>query len=132
MNRRRVQCLAFLRCQIMIQRREYDAMTDQCTVINENTALILEFAAGIDKYMLSNRNIFSKVGIKRRKQTKPFVNRFSDQFRKQRLQFFRFMLLRVDLHRDFLCLTAVVPHQLNCLGIFPDRLALAEVFQKFL
>ena len=67
----------------MIKRRDHHCMTDQCTVIDRDPALVLELASGIDKYIFADRNVFSKIRIKWRKKAESFPDRFSDQFGKQ-------------------------------------------------
>ena len=51
----------------MIQRSEHCIMSNQRTIADIDSALILKLTSGIDKYTFSKMDVFSAVCIKRRK-----------------------------------------------------------------
>lgn len=55
-------------------------MPDQAIVSDLYAALILKTAARVDEYPLSDRNVFSEIRVKGRKERKAFVYLFSDEF----------------------------------------------------
>ena len=58
----------------MIQRRKCRMMADQHIIPDLNTTLILHGAAGIDKYIFTNMNILSAIGVKRRNEPQGFID----------------------------------------------------------
>ena len=59
--------------KIMIDRSKHYIMTNQYTISDFNSTLILKMTPGIKKYIFSEYNIFSKIRIKRRKKTETFI-----------------------------------------------------------
>ena len=88
----------------MVNGCKYYIVSNESAVPNDNAALILKMAAGIDKHIFSNRNIFSEVGVKRRKQAERIVNLFSCELFHKLPQFCRSMVTVVDFHPDLDCL----------------------------
>ena len=63
----------------MIQRSQSDAVTNQRTVADINTTLVLKMTAGIDENLSAQMYIFTAVRVKRRKQAKTLIYLFSYQ-----------------------------------------------------
>ena len=78
-----MELLPFFGIHVMIQGSQYNIMADQCSIINKNTTLILEFASRIDEHILSKRDILSEIRIEWREETERWINRFPCQFRKK-------------------------------------------------
>lgn len=50
----------------MIQRGQHHIVADEGAVLNKNAALILKLATSVDKYVPSNMDVLSAVGVERR------------------------------------------------------------------
>ena len=59
--------------KIMVDRSKHYIMSNQYTIPDFNSPLILKMTSGIDKYIFSEYNILSKICIKRRKKTETFI-----------------------------------------------------------
>ena len=68
MNRCMIEILAVIGSEAVIQSRHHHAMPYQCSVADKDTALVLKLATRVDKDILPYVDIFSEVGIQRRKQ----------------------------------------------------------------
>ena len=66
----REKVIPLLRLRVVVECGEYGIVADQSTVIDFDSALILEFAAGVNEHMFSELNILSAVGIEGREETK--------------------------------------------------------------
>ena len=58
----------------MIEGCQHHIVADQRPVPDEDSTLILEPAAAVDKYIFANRDVFAAVGLERRKHAKGFVH----------------------------------------------------------
>ena len=76
--------------------------TDQRTVADCYAALVLKLTAGIDKYVFAELQIFSAIGIKRRKHVRSLGKLSAGQPLHQQLYFFRRVIGVVQL-----CLTFI-------------------------
>ena len=101
--------------KIVIEGGQHCVMADERAVADSNAALILETAATVDKDVFPYRNIFSAVGIKRRKQAKGSVHRFTGESGEQRPNLLRLMIGAVELAGYLQGLLAYFVH------IFVDR-----------
>ena len=52
------------RIKVMVNGCKHYIVSNERTVPNDNAALILKMAAGIDKHIFPNRDIFSEVRVK--------------------------------------------------------------------
>lgn len=74
-NRSRMQICSFTGNVAVIQCRQYGIMSNQCTIVNVNTALVLKFAAAVEKYIFAYMKVLSAVCVKRWKHRKTLVHR---------------------------------------------------------
>ena len=83
MNRFRNHGAAVVGRHGMVQRGQDHIVPDQGAVSDKNSALILKFAAHVDKDMFADVDILPAVGVERRKQGKALIHRLADKLRKQ-------------------------------------------------
>ena len=91
--------LAFGRVKVVIDGCQYDIMPDECTLVNGDAALILELTTHIDEHPLTNNGIFAAIGMERRKHTYRLGDLASPKSLQQIVQFFRCVVLAVNLSR---------------------------------
>ena len=75
----REEVIPLLRIWVVVECGEYGIVTDQSTVIDCDSALILESAAGVNEHVFSKLDIFPAVGIEGREETKGRIDRASGQ-----------------------------------------------------
>ncbi len=114
----------------VIQSGQHHIVADQRTVPDENAALVLKFAAHVDKDMLSQVDVLSTVSIKGRKQPKSVIYRLTDELRKKGPQLLRRMITAIDLRCNFQSLLTDAVHKQMGLAAPLYRLSAAQMFQK--
>ena len=113
----------------MVQRGQDHIVPDQGAVSDKNSALILKFAAHVDKDMFADVDILPAVGVERRKQGKALIHRLADKLRKQGPQLLWLMVASVDLCRDPQRLLADAMHEQVCLTAAGNRFSAVQMFQ---
>lgn len=115
----------------MIQSGQYHIVADQSAVVNCNAALILKFTAYVDENPFADRNVFSAVGIKRRKKAESFIHLLSDDAGKDFPYLFRRMVAAIQLRRELQSLLSQLMHVLVNGRICPDGPLGAHFLLKF-
>ena len=96
----REEVIPLLRIWVVVECGEYGIVTDQSTVIDCDSALILKSAAGVNEHVFPELNILSAVGIEWREETKGRINRASGQAFHNFPYFVRCMVETIQLCRD--------------------------------
>ena len=91
-------------------------MADERAVSDKNAALILEFAAHVDKNVFADVDVLSAVSVKRREQREALIHRSADELGKEGAQFLRLVGAAIDLSGDAQGLLADAVHKLMCLA----------------
>ena len=78
-NRCRYHSGSVFRIQIMIECSENYIVPDEGSVSDADTSLFLKSAAEIDKDILSEGNILTEIGVKRRMHAEGFIHRFAGE-----------------------------------------------------
>ena len=99
----REEVVPLLRIWVVVECGEYGIVADQSAVIDCDSALILESAAGVNEYVFSDLNILSAVGIEGREETKGRIDRASGQAFHNLPYFVRSMIGAIELRRNSQC-----------------------------
>ena len=73
----------FVRGKVVVQCGQHHIVSDQHPVADDDAALVLELAVGIDENTVSERDVLSKIGIERRLDPHPFADRLRGDLSEQ-------------------------------------------------
>ncbi len=73
----------FLRGKVVVQRGQHYIVPNQRPVTDDDAALVLKLAAGIDENAVSERDVLSKIGMERRLDPYPLADRLCGDLLKQ-------------------------------------------------
>ena len=85
----------------MVNGSQNNIMPNQDIISYEDSTLVLEVTAGVDKYIFSNVDVSAKVCVKRGKHIKRAVNVLPGNFKHDSNNFRRGMIVIVQLHGLF-------------------------------
>lgn len=100
----------------VVERGEYYVVPHQAIVAQRDAAVVLEMAASIDKDILSDGDILSEIGIKRREDTKGTIYFLTEKPGEQSPYFIRSMVGGIQLKSDFPRFIAHTVHKLINFG----------------
>lgn len=113
----------------MVQRGQNHVVTDQGTVSDKNSALVLKFAAHVDKDPFPDMDVLPAVGVEGREQSKALVHRLTDELGKQGPQLLRLMVASVDFGCNPQGLLADTMHEQVGLTAAGNRFSAVQMFQ---
>ena len=89
--------------KVVVERCQHDVVAYECTLVNDDTSLILKLAAHIDENSFTNDGVLAAIGMKRRKNAYRLGNFPTPELLQQIVQFFGSMIRSVDLSRYLQC-----------------------------
>ncbi len=116
----------------MIDGGKHNPVPYQDTVTDADASLILKTTAGIDENVFSYGNIFSKIGVKWRKQGKRCVNGLSRQSGHQFPYLICGMVRGIQFRRNAHSFMTIFNQQIMCFRSRFYTFAPAEMFNKFM
>ena len=116
----------------VVEGSQHHIVADECAVPEVNAALILEFAAHVDKDVFPDVDVFAAVGMEGREEPEALVHRLADELGEEFPQLLRRVVAGVDLGGDAQGLLADAVHELVGLTAALHRLSLIEMIQKCL
>ena len=88
----------------MVDGSQHDIVTNECAIVNGDSALVLELAAHVDEHPLTNNGVLTTVSMKRREHPNRLRHLSSPQLFQQIMQLLWSMILAVNLSRYLQCL----------------------------
>ena len=75
MNWCRIEKMPFVWINVVVQGSQHSVVSYKCSVSDEDAALVLELAACIDKNMVPDSDVFSKISVERCLYSDAFTDR---------------------------------------------------------
>ena len=113
----------------MVERGEHDIVPYLTSVANDNAAMILKMAAGIDKDILPDSDILTEIRVEWWKDTQRWRYLVTEQFRKKRTHFLRSMISCIQPESNLACGIAHLVHKLMYLFGVKTTAGLYMVFE---
>ncbi len=118
--------------KVVVDGRQHDIVADECTIVNSDTTLVLELAAHVDEYSLTNDGVLTAVGMEWREHAYRLRHLTPPKLLQQGVQFLWCMILAVDLGCNLQCLLRqLMKHPMDFTAP-NDGLARCHVISKFL